>query len=79
MRLNHESSLDHFLNKPPYKLLLPRWALCQKPDFVLSHARQDGGEIIVVLGSEDHFTRFQDAKRLCIGHFKLSMAESHVR
>lgn len=64
--------LGSFLNKNPYRIVAAKTGSLPEAGYCLAQAtRKEGaGEIIsVVLGSEDHFARFQDAKALTFWAF----------
>lgn len=59
--------LDSFLNQGPYQILAGKTGSLREAGFCLAQATRDkqGHEVIaVVLGSNNHFSRFQDAKAL---------------
>jgi D-alanyl-D-alanine endopeptidase (penicillin-binding protein 7) len=59
--------LSSFLNKKPYQIVAGKTGSLPQAGFCLAQATRDqnGNEVIaVVLGSENHFARFQDAKSL---------------
>lgn len=65
--------LGSFLNKPPYQVIAAKTGSLPEAKFCLAQVtrHQDGGEVIaVVLGSDDHFSRFQDAKALTYWAFQ---------
>lgn len=64
--------LSSFLNKRPYRIVAAKTGSLPEAGFCLAQAtRKEGaGEVIsVVLGSTDHFGRFQDAKALTFWAF----------
>ncbi len=64
--------LGSFLNKNPYRIVAAKTGSLPEAGFCLAQAtRKEGaGEVIsVVLGSQDHFQRFQDAKALTFWAF----------
>ncbi len=64
--------LGSFLNKDPYRIVAAKTGSLPQAGFCLAQAtRKEGsGEVIsVVLGSENHFARFQDAKALTFWAF----------
>jgi D-alanyl-D-alanine endopeptidase (penicillin-binding protein 7) len=64
--------LSSFLNKNPYRIVAAKTGSLPEAGFCLAQAtRKEGaGEVIsVVLGSENHFARFQDAKALTFWAF----------
>ncbi len=59
--------LNSFLNKNPYRIIAGKTGSLPEAGYCLAQAtRNEGGHeiIAVVLGSGDHFARFQDAKAL---------------
>lgn len=58
--------LDGFLNKPPYKIALGKTGSLNEAGycFVASVDEDNHGVIAVALGSETHFSRFEDMKAL---------------
>lgn len=59
--------LNSFLNKSPYRIVAGKTGSLPEAGYCLAQAtRNDAGKeiIAVVLGSENHFSRFQDAKSL---------------
>lgn len=59
--------LNSFLNKQPYRIVAGKTGSLPEAGYSLAQAtRNEGGHeiITVVLGSDDHFSRFQDAKAL---------------
>lgn len=65
--------LTSFLNKTPYKIIAGKTGSLPEAGFCMAQATQDqkGNEVIaVVLGSDNHFARFQDAKALTYWAFK---------
>lgn len=58
--------LDGFLNKPPYKIALAKTGSLNEAGycFALSVDEDNHGVIAIVLGSETHFSRFEDMKAL---------------
>lgn len=64
--------LGSFLNKNPYRIVAAKTGSLPEAGFCLAQAtRKEGsGEVIsVVLGSDNHFSRFQDAKALTFWAF----------
>ncbi len=65
--------LGSFLNKAPYKIIAGKTGSLPEAGFCMAQATQDqkGNEVIaVVLGSDNHFARFQDAKALTFWAFR---------
>ncbi|MBP6944570.1 D-alanyl-D-alanine carboxypeptidase [Patescibacteria group bacterium] len=65
--------LSSFLNKNPYKIVAGKTGSLPEAGYCLAQATQDkqGHEVIVVvLGSDNHFSRFQDAKALTFWTFE---------
>ncbi len=59
--------LGSFLNKSPYRIMAGKTGSLKEAGFCLAQATRDEEDheiITVVLGSENHFVRFQDAKAL---------------
>ncbi len=59
--------LDSFLNKKPYSIIAAKTGSLPEAGFCLAQATQDGegNELIAVtLGSDNHFSRYQDVKAL---------------
>lgn len=59
--------LGSFLNKDPYRIIVAKTGTLPEAGYCIAQdtRNQDGHEVIaVVLGSENHFARFQDAKAL---------------
>lgn len=64
--------LGSFLNRNPYRVIAAKTGSLPEAGFCLAQAtrKQGSGEVIsVVLGSQDHFVRFQDAKALTFWAF----------
>lgn len=65
--------LSSFLNKAPYDIIAGKTGSLQEAGFCLAQAtrNKEGHEVIaVVLGSDNHFSRFQDAKALTYWAFE---------
>lgn len=65
--------LNSFLNKAPYDIIAGKTGSLQEAGFCFAQAtrNKEGHEIIaVVLGSDNHFSRFQDAKALTYWAFE---------
>lgn len=65
--------LGSFLNKNPYKIVAAKTGSLPEAGYCLAQATQDkqGHEVIVVvLGSDNHFSRFQDVKALTYWTFE---------
>ncbi|MFA6429109.1 MAG: serine hydrolase [Patescibacteria group bacterium] len=65
--------LDSFLNKPPYRVIAAKTGSLPEAGYCLAQVTRnaEGNEIVaVVLGSDNHFARFQDAKVLTYWTFK---------
>jgi D-alanyl-D-alanine endopeptidase (penicillin-binding protein 7) len=65
--------LDSFLNKAPYQIVAAKTGSLPEAGYCFAQVtkRQAGGEVIsVVLGSENHFSRFQDVKALTYWAFQ---------
>ncbi len=65
--------LDSFLNKKPYRIIAAKTGSLPEAGFCLAQATQDekGNELIAVtLGSDNHFSRFQDVKALTAWGFE---------
>ncbi len=65
--------LSSFLNQDPYQIIAGKTGSLPEAGFCLAQATRDkaGHEVIVVvLGSENHFVRFQDAKALTYWTFQ---------
>ena len=64
--------LGSFLNKAPYRIVAAKTGSLPEAGFCLAQVtRRDGNEVItVVLGSANHFVRFQDAKSLTYWAFQ---------
>lgn len=59
--------LQSYLNKPPYRIVAAKTGSLQEAGYCLAQTTRQasGGDVIaVVLGSENHFVRFQDVKAL---------------
>ncbi len=64
--------LGSFLNKAPYRIVAAKTGSLPEAGYCLAQVtRRDGNEVItVVLGSTNHFVRFQDAKSLTYWAFQ---------
>ncbi|MSR85109.1 D-alanyl-D-alanine carboxypeptidase [Candidatus Uhrbacteria bacterium] len=65
--------LNSFLNKAPYQILVGKTGSLPEAGFCLAQVTRnaEGNEVIaVVLGSDNHFSRFQDAKALTYWAFE---------
>lgn len=70
--------LDSFLNKKPYSILAGKTGSLPEAGFCFAQATQDGAGnelIAVTLGSENHFSRYQDVKALTAWGFELFIWE----
>jgi serine-type D-Ala-D-Ala endopeptidase (penicillin-binding protein 7) len=63
--------LSSFLNKTPYRIVAAKTGSLPEAGFCFAQATEQGSRrvITVVLGSENHFDRFQDAKALTFWAF----------
>ena len=64
--------LGSFLNRDPYRIVAGKTGSLPEAGFCLAQATEDKGGhevIVVVLGSDNHFSRFQDAKALTFWTF----------
>ncbi len=65
--------LDSFLNKKPYRIIAAKTGSLPEAGYCLAQATQDeqGNELIAVtLGSDNHFSRYQDVKALTAWGFE---------
>lgn len=70
--------LDSFLNKKPYTILAGKTGSLPEAGFCFAQATQDGAGnelIAVTLGSENHFSRYQDVKALTAWGFEVFIWE----
>lgn len=65
--------LGSFLNRDPYRIIAGKTGSLPEAGYCLAQATRDKGGhevIVVVLGSDNHFSRFQDAKALTFWTFE---------